>query len=72
MFGAKKARALKQRRRVEGESERTVHAARIAKFHAQLHAHEAGAKKRMARSPAEKTKALSNSRAERAKSKPSV
>ena len=72
MFGAKRARALKQRSRVASESERSVHAAKIAKFHAQLHAHEAGTKKRKARSPDETTKALSNSRAERAKNKPSV
>ena len=72
MFGAKKARALKQRDRMKRESERAAHSKKIAKFHAQLHAHEAGAKKRLARSPDETAKALSNSRAEKAKSKPSV
>jgi hypothetical protein len=72
MFGMKKPQASKQRGYAARESERTITATKAAKLHEQRLAHEAGNKKRAARSPAEKTKRLSNSRAERTKNAPSV
>ena len=72
MFGMKKARASKQKTHAARESERRVAAGKAAKLREQRLSHEAASKKKAARSPAEKMKAISNSRAQRARSAPSV
>jgi hypothetical protein len=72
MFGMKKARASKKNSQAARESERRVMAGKAAKLQEQRLAHDAATKKRAARSPAEKTKAISNSRQQRNQSTPSV
>ena len=72
MFGRKKERASKQSNQAARESERKVMAGKAAKLRDQRLAHDAATKKKAARSAAEKTKAISNSRAQRAKSAPSA
>ena len=71
MFGRKKARASKQTTPVTRESERGM-AAKVAKLHGQRLAHAAAIKNKAAMSPAQKTKAISNSREQRNRSAPSV
>jgi len=64
MFGMKK--------RAAREAERRVIAVKIARLREQRLSHDAARRKKAARSPAEKTKAISNSRAQRAQNAPSV
>jgi hypothetical protein len=71
MFGRKKAQAVKQAARAASVSERTA-AAKAAKLRSLHLAKLAKHKKGAGMSPAERTKARSNSRAERRKSAPSV
>ena len=72
MFGRRKAREVKEAARKVQESARTVDAARIKKFGKAQHAQRIKDKERADRSPAEKTRARANSRAERGKHTPSV
>ena len=72
MFGIKKARASKQRTQAARESERRVMAGKVATLHGRRLAHDAATKKEAARSPAEKTKTISNSREQRAEGAPSA
>jgi hypothetical protein len=72
MFGMKKGRASKLSTQAARESERRVTAGKAAKLRDQRLAHDAATKKKAARSPAEKTKAISNSREQRTKSAPSA
>jgi hypothetical protein len=65
MFGMKKRAAVR-------EAERRVIAGKIARLHEQRLSHDAARRKKAARSPAEQTKAIGNSRAQRAQSAPSV